>query len=188
MRQAPTGEGAGRGASEAISSSMKIRMTSTADLPAVVTLYRNVAAIPGGLARLADEVNESWVSDFLTRCRTNGLSLVTQAESGEIVGEIHAYSPGLFCFSHVLTDLTIAVAPEAQGQGVGRLLFETFMGHVVEMLPDIQRVELISRESNRRAILFYESLGFQQEGEFVARIRNSDGSLESDIPMAWTRN
>ena len=163
-------------------------MTSIADLPAVVTLYRNVAAVPGGLARLAEEVDETWVSDFLTRSHANGLSLVTQAESGEIVGEIHAYSPGLYCFSHVLTDLTIAVAPEAQGQGVGRLLFETFVRHVVEMRPDIQRVELISRESNRKAILFYESLGFRQEGEFVSRIRDIDGSLESDIPMAWTRS
>jgi len=59
---------------------------------------------------------------------------------------------------------------------------------VLEMRPDIQRVELISRESNRKAILFYESLGFRQEGEFVSRIRNVDGSLESDIPMAWTRS
>jgi ribosomal protein S18 acetylase RimI-like enzyme len=167
---------------------MTIRKTSVADLPEVVTLYRSVAALPGGLARLADEVNESWVSDFLTRSRTNGLSLVIQAESGEIVGEIHVCSPGLYCFSHVLTDLTIAIAPQAQGQGVGRLLFETFMRHVLEMRPDIQRVELISRESNRKAILFYESLGFRQEGEFVSRIRNVDGSLESDIPMAWTRS
>ena len=36
--------------------------------------------------------------------------------------------------------------------------------------------------------LFYESLGFRQEGEFLSRIRNIDGSLESDIPMAWTRS
>ena len=162
-------------------------MTSIADLPAVVTLYRNVAAVPGGLARLAEEVDETWVSDFLTRSHANGLSLVTQAESGEIVGEIHAYSPGLYCFSHVPTDLTIAVAPEAQGQGVGRQLFETFVRYVVEMRPDIQRVELISRESNRKAILFYESLGFRQEGELVSRIRDNDGSIEYDNTMAWTR-
>lgn len=167
---------------------MKVRPTAEADLTAVVTLYRSVAAIPGGLARLSDEVDESWVNGFLTRSREKGLSLVAQAEDGRILGEIHAVSPGLFCFSHVLTDLTIAVAPEAQGQGLGRLLFETFMRDVVESRPDIQRVELISRESNRKAILFYESLGFRQEGEFVSRIRNLDGSLESDVPMAWMRS
>jgi ribosomal protein S18 acetylase RimI-like enzyme len=167
---------------------MKVRPTTDADLSAVVTLYRGVATIPGGLARLADEVTETWVNEFLTRSRANGLSLVAEAESDRILGEIHAYSPGLYCFSHVLTGLTIAVAPAAQGQGVGRLLFETFMRNVIESRPDIQRVELISRESNRKAIRFYESLGFQREGELASRIRNVDGSLESDIPMAWMRS
>jgi ribosomal protein S18 acetylase RimI-like enzyme len=167
---------------------LKIRRTTLDDLSAILTLYRSVAAFPGGLARLADEVDESWVNEFLTRSRANGLCLVAEAESGRIVGEIHSYSPELHCFSHVLTGLTIAVAPDAQGRGLGRLLFETFMRDVVETRPDIRRVELISRESNRKAIQFYESLGFRIEGELVDRILNVDGSLESDIPMAWTRS
>ncbi len=49
--------------------------------------------------------------------------------------------------------------------------------------PDITRIELIARESNRKAIRFYESLGFWIERELVAHIRNVDGSLESDIPL-----
>ena len=49
----------------------------------------------------------------------------------------------------------------------------------------ISRVELIVRESNERALAFYESLGFEREGEMRGRILNADGSLESDIPMAW---
>ena len=165
-----------------------IRKATTDDLPQVLALYRRVASMPGGLARLADEVDEAWVRGFLARAEVNGLSLVAESEAEEIVGEIHAYSPGLFCFSHVLTDLTIAVAPEEQGRGIGRSLFERFMADVRSDRPDITRIELISRESNRKAIQFYESLGFRIEGELVARIRNVDGSLESDIPMAWTRS
>ncbi len=171
-----------------LNADVALRRTTLDDLPALLTLYRSVAAIPGGLARLAEEVDEAWVGDFLTRSRTTGLSLVAETESEGIVGEIHAFSPGQFCFAHVLTELTIAVAPEVQGKGVGRLLFETFMQDVIEQQPSISRVELISRESNRKAIRFYESLGFRREGEFVSRIRNIDGSLESDIPMAWTRS
>ena len=53
--------------------------------------------------------------------------------------------------------------------------------------PDITRVELIVRQSNDRALRFYESLGFQREGELRLRIRNPDGSLDADIPMAWIR-
>ena len=108
-------------------------------------------------------------------------------EFDDIIAEIHAYSPGLYCFSHVLSDLTVVVDPCTQGTGVGRLLFERFLRVVTEDRPDISRVELIARESNQKAIKFYESLGFCQEGILVSRIKNVDGSMESDIPMAWVR-
>jgi ribosomal protein S18 acetylase RimI-like enzyme len=52
---------------------------------------------------------------------------------------------------------------------------------------DILRVELIARESNQRAIEFYRTLGFVEEGRFGNRIRNIDNSYEADIPMAWVR-
>ena len=47
------------------------------------------------------------------------------------------------------------------------------------------RVELISRESNLKAISLYESLGFTREGKLDRRIRNNKNELEADIPMAW---
>ena len=40
-------------------------------------------------------------------------------------------------------------------------------------------------DTNERALAFYESLGFSREGELRDRVLNPDGSLESDIPMAW---
>ncbi len=163
-----------------------IRPTVAGDQPAIVQLYRSVAAEPGGLARLQWEVDEHYVADFLGAASERGLSLVVETD-GRIVGEIHAYSPKLFCFSHVLSELTIAVDPDAQGGGVGRRLFEAFMEAVRTEHPEIERVELIARESNLRAIQFYESLGFRREGTFRGRIRNLDGSVESDIPMAWLR-
>lgn len=79
------------------------------------------------------------------------------------------------------------MAPEAQGSGVGRRLFEEFLAEVRTNRPEVLRVELIARESNARAIAFYESLGFRREGRMEGRIRNLDGSFEADIPMAWGR-
>ena len=105
----------------------------------------------------------------------------------EIVAEIHACSPGLFCFSHVLSDLTIVVDPRTQGCGWGRAIFERFLDTIVREHRAVTRVELIARESNATALDFYRSLGFEQEGMFRGRIRNVDGSLEADIPMAWSR-
>ncbi len=164
---------------------MQIRKSHAQDIDAVHALYRRVAATPGGLARLEDEVTVDYVSGFLSRALKDGLSLLAVDED-KVIGEIHASSPGLFCFSHVWTDLTIAVDPGQQGRGTGRALFDAFMAGVHER-DDVLRVELIARESNQRAIRFYESLGFKQEGRFEARIRNVDKTFEADVPMAWTR-
>ncbi len=164
---------------------MDIRESSTVDEPAVFDLYKRVASVPGGLARLENEVVPEYVSAFLRKAQTRGLSLVASVDR-QLAGEIHAYPSDLFCFAHVWSELTIAVHPGYQGQGVGRRLFEAFMAHVGQR-KEVLRVELIARESNSKAIAFYETLGFQQEGRFEGRIRNLDGSLEADIPMAWTR-
>jgi len=166
---------------------MKVRTATIEDLPRVLGLYRRVAATPGGLARLVDEIDDSYVHSFLSRAVANGLILVAIDDRGEIIGEIHAYSPNLYCFSHVLSDLTIAVDPEHQGKGVGRLLFTRFLTTVTKEYPYITRVELIARESNEAAMRLYESLGFSVEGKMESRIRNIDGTLEADIPMAWIR-
>ncbi|MEM1176236.1 MAG: GNAT family N-acetyltransferase [Pseudomonadota bacterium] len=164
---------------------MEIRETSAGDTDSVFALYQRVAETPGGLIRLASEVTPDYVTGFLERASTAGLSLLA-FNGDQLIGEIHAYSPQLFALSHVWSELSIAVHPDAQGRGVGRALFVDFMRRVRER-PEIDRVELIARESNQRAIEFYESLGFQREGRFDRRIRNVDHSVEADIPMAWLR-
>ncbi len=166
---------------------MNMRFATPDDTPEVLSLYRRVAQVPGGIARLAHEVSEAYVRSFLSKAEAAGIALVVHDEFGGIIAEIHAYRPGLYCFSHVLSDLTIVVDPAHQGSGVGRKVFEAFMNNVSERQADISRVELIARRSNRKAIRFYKSLGFNQEGELTGRIRSPDGGFESDIPMAWSR-
>lgn len=166
---------------------MSIRQSTAADLDELFSLYKAVAKLPGGLARLESEVTRDYVEGFLQGALKNGVSLVA-SEGERLIGEIHAKVPELFCFSHVLSDLTIAVHPDQQSTGVGRALFNLFMETVEQERPDITRVELIARESNQKAIDFYRSLGFDTEGRLVGRIKNLDGTLESDIPMAWLRS
>jgi ribosomal protein S18 acetylase RimI-like enzyme len=164
---------------------MKIRTATADDAVAIFNLYRHVAAIPGGLARLEGEITLEYVNNFLCRSLANGLVLVAEDADGYIIGEIHVYSPGIFCFSHVLSELTIAIDPTRQGNGIGRQLFQSLLGRVIDERPDIMRVELIARESNKKALRFYKSLGFVPEGRLAGRIKNVNGSLECDIPMAW---
>ena len=118
--------------------------------------------------------------------QARGLSLIARID-GKIAGEIHCYSPAPRVFAHVLSDLTIAVHPDFQGSGVGKVLFTQLLAEVTTKVPHISRVELIARESNQRAIGFYQKLGFVIEGKMVNRIKNSNGQVEADIPMAWYR-
>jgi len=157
------------------------------DLEQITALYRAVAAVPGGLARTSGEIDEHYVGHNLRASLQRGVCRIARID-GKIVGEIHAYRPGLTVFSHVLSDLTIAVSPDYQGRGLGRALFRSLLAEVVANQPDIRRVELIARESNERAIQFYESLGFKKEGRMEGRIRSVAGGFEADIPMAWMRD
>lgn len=100
---------------------------------------------------------------------------------------MHAYAPGIAVFAHVLGDLTIAVLPRAQGQGVGRALFERCLAEVRQARPRTLRVELFARESNRKAVAFNESLGFVIEGRLAHRIRRTSGTYEADLVMGWVR-
>lgn len=165
---------------------VNIRRSRNEDFDSLLDLYRRVSRTPGGLARLEEEIDEVYVGNFLSKSISRGLGFVAELPDHTIIGEIHAYPPELFCFSHVLSELTIAVDPMHQSSGVGRKIFERLMLEV-ESDAAFARVELIARESNQRAISFYETLGFVREGEFKNRIRNTDGTLESDVPMAWIR-
>jgi ribosomal protein S18 acetylase RimI-like enzyme len=168
--------------------SIELRKANGGDVEAIHSLYCKVASVEGGLARTKDEVTIDYVSSFVQKSISNGLIyLAVDSESSTVIGEIHCYTPGIAVFSHVLTELTIAVDPNYQGKGTGRMLFKKLLEMVSTEHPEILRIELIARESNTKAIAFYESLGFGIEGRFTNRIRSVGGGFEADIPMAWVR-
>ena len=166
---------------------MHIRTAAIEDLSLIKKLYQDVCRQGGGLARNENEITDDYVKGFLSRSIDSGLILVAEhPENPEIlIGELHAYNPGPAVFNHVFSELTIAVHPQFQGKKIGRTLFTIFLEEVGLNRPDIGRVELIARESNRRAIKFYQSFGFLIEGRLEMRIKTSDGTYEADIPMAW---
>ncbi|MBV1775312.1 GNAT family N-acetyltransferase [Burkholderiaceae bacterium DAT-1] len=165
-----------------------IQSSTSADLAAILDLYRAVAAHPGGLAREADEVSLEYVQGFVSDALATGFSLVARTAAGDIIGEIHTAALGPRVFAHVLGDLTIAVHPDWQGKGIGRQLFTTLLDRVRTQRPDVLRVELITRESNAKARDFYTSLGFREEGRLHGRIRSVGGGFEADVMMGWQRN
>jgi ribosomal protein S18 acetylase RimI-like enzyme len=166
---------------------MRFRTATTDDINSILSLYQCVAKTEGGVARLEHEITEEYVTTFVEKSMSRGLIIVGEHPDNpsEVIAEIHAYKPGIQVFNHILSDLTIVVDPDFQGQKIGRTMLTIFLEEIARNLPDIGRVELISRESNRKAIALYQSLGFLIEGRMEMRIKTTEGIYEADIPMAW---
>ena len=165
----------------------QVRFAAAADEHAIYNLYKQVAMNEGGIARNHHEITTPYIHHNLHKAILNGVSLVVinPRFATEIFAEIHCYRPEPAVFAHILSDLTIVVHPAHQSQGLGKLLFTRLLDHVETHCTDIIRIELIARESNKKAIAFYQKLGFKTEGRLENRIRNTVGDFEADIPMAW---
>ncbi|MCE7040881.1 GNAT family N-acetyltransferase [Dyadobacter sp. CY312] len=164
-----------------------IRKAIYTDWIQIFELYKSVSSVLGGLARNNEEITEEYVKNFVSKSYQNGVQFVVldRDENERVVAEVHCYKLDPKVFSHVLSELTIAIDPDYQGMGLGKQLFESLLTYVQKERKGIYRIELIARESNRKAITLYEKLGFKKEGRMEGRIKNHLGEFEADIPMAW---
>ena len=166
---------------------MQYRTATIEDIPRLKKLYTEVAKREGGIARLEHEITEAYISDVVQRSMDAGLIIVGEHpdDPAQLVASIHAYRPGPAVFDHVLGDMTIVVHPDFQGKKIGRTILTIFMEEIGRNRTDVGKVELITRESNSKAIALYQSMGFQIEGRMEMRIRTTDRQYEADIPMGW---
>lgn len=163
---------------------IQIKFTQKEQKSAIYALYKSVSKLPGGIIRTSEEITPEYVNGFVDKSLEEGISLVAM-QGTKLLGEIHAYTPGIRAFQHLLTDLTIVVCPDYHGRGIGRKLFEHFLEQVEQNWTHILRVELFVRTQNQRNISFYESLGFVNEGRQEHKIYLRPGKLETPIHMAW---
>lgn len=159
---------------------VSLRPLSLADAPAVLALMRRAE---GGLGRLPDEMDLPWMEDALASALRGGLALGAW-DGARLAGVIKASRMPSVQFQHVLWDLTVAVAPEAQGRGIAYKLFGELLANAATLTPKVERVELVVREGLTHAIRLYERVGFRLEGRFERRFRLPDGTYEADLPMA----
>ena len=166
---------------------MHFREAEISDVESIYELYRAVASREGGIARLEHEITEDYVRRFVEKSINSGLIIVCvhPDRPAELIAEVHAYKPEPLVFSHVLSHLTLVVHPEWQGKKVGRTIFSIFLQEIRTNRTDVGKVELITRESNTKAISLYQSLGFRVEGRLEMRIKANGGLYEADIPMGW---
>jgi ribosomal protein S18 acetylase RimI-like enzyme len=164
-----------------------VRFANLSDESKIFELYKTVSKIAGGIARTEDEITSTYIKTNLEKSLKNGLSLVIDhpEDASKIIAEIHCYQLEPKVFHHILAELTVVVHPNFQGKGSGKLLFTALLNHVKTQRQDILRIELITRESNAKAIELYKHLGFKIEGRLEKRIHSGNNTFEADIPMAW---
>ncbi len=163
---------------------MTIRDAIFADFDGIFNLYKRVAAQGNGIAREADEITEGYIRGNMIRGMNNGIVLVVESE-GQIVAEMHASRMEIRIFDHILSNLTIAIHPDFQGQGIGYQLFSHFLRKVEDEMPHILRVELHARDGNEAAIRLYKKLGFELEGYLKNRDKLADGTFYDDVSFGW---
>jgi ribosomal protein S18 acetylase RimI-like enzyme len=164
-----------------------VRKSQPEDKNQILELYKKVSQTIGGLARTNDEITESYIESFTAKSQKNGIQLILtdNLSNNLIIAEIHCYKLEPKVFGHILSELTIAVDPNYQRLGLGKLIFKSLLDIIQVERTDILRIELVARESNVKAIQFYQKLGFVIEGRFEKRIQNENNQFEADIPMAW---
>jgi putative acetyltransferase len=164
-------------------SDFTVRPARIEDAPAILALHRKVVALPGGLAREPHEVTAEYIAHAMAGAADGGINLVAVAADGGLGGELHVERMKVGIFTHVLTDLTVAVDPDWQGKGVGSALFHALFDAARALRPPVSRIELWTGADNLGAQRLYQRLGFKIEGRMIGRGRYPDGRVEDDIVM-----
>ena len=164
--------------------SFQIRGAVTEDRDQLFSIYRLVADQRDGIIREKSEITPAFIDQIFKSSLDRGLMLVA-VDQNEVIGAIHAYTPGIRAFRHILSDLTIVVHPRYQGKGIGTELFNTFLERVKRNFSHILRVELFTREHNKKNVEFYRRLGFVNEGRQERKIFLKDDKFHTPLHMAW---
>ncbi|NUJ97430.1 GNAT family N-acetyltransferase [Candidatus Gracilibacteria bacterium] len=110
--------------------------------------------------------------------------IIAKDESGKILGFISGKTEGRP--RHGLYELYhIGVDSEAQGKGIGKILFETLVSEVKKMYISkgffLRKLYLKTGEKNEKAHHFYEKMGMTQKDSLRAHFANDKKELIYDM-------
>ena len=123
-----------------------VRGATTADQAAVVALWHSCG--------LVVSYNDPFGDFQLARGKENSDVLVARTAHQEIVASVMVGHDG-----HRGWLYYVAVAPDYQGEGIGRLIVEAGEKWLAER--GIAKVQLLVRGTNTAVVSFYERIGFE---------------------------
>ena len=152
---------------------MELRAATEQDYPAIVRLLSSKA----DLFRVYPKGQHPFTVDqlrALARCRE---ALTVVAHQGEVLGFANLYKVKLGESAFIGN---VIVAPQARGQGLGRLLV-SYMAQQAICQFQVKDVRISVFNDNTAAILLYSALGFVPHA--VERRQNPQGQLVALIHM-----
>lgn len=164
-----------------------IREARVNEGPLLAKAEQKIAAAPG---RLVSKPRELKAPSFTQKIedlniRKKGKYLVAEVD-GKVAGHANLDPLFLSARSHVF-QLTIAVHQGSQGQGLGNALMRALVDWAKKDRR-VEKIELLVRASNKRAIKLYKKFRFREEGRFKKRIKVAPGRYLDDVAMAlWVK-
>lgn len=160
---------------------LTFRAATLADVAAITQAEQRIAQTPGLLASRPHELSETRTAAKVAELSSGrGCFLVAETQ-GQLVAHGVLEPLGLEVIRHVV-QLTLAVHPGWQGQGVGSALLERLI-EWARAAPAVEKIELRVRHTNTRALALYARLGFVEEGRFARRLKLPDGRYLDDVAM-----
>jgi len=123
-----------------------------------------------------------WTAEEFERFHPEGGELVAELD-GRLCGFVGMRPPTRMDSNRHVRELAIAVHPDAQGRGVGRLLLDAACRRAAE--EGVRKLSLRVMSTNPGAISFYERCGFQVQGRLVEEFY-INGRYVDDILMYKT--
>ena len=159
-----------------------IRDAKTSDAKILCDAEKQIAATPGLMVSLPDELNEASFADRIQKLSQLPNSKYIVAEiNGKIVGHALLDPMPLKAIQHVAR-LTIMVHPTHEEKGIGTEMLKHLISWT-QTSPHVEKIELNVRSVNLRAIRLYQKFGFNVESRLKNRVKTSENNYIDDLQM-----
>ena len=141
---------------------LRVRPSAEADLPAIAAIYAH-AVVHGTASFELDPPDGAEMARRRAAILDGGYPYLVAERDGAVLGYAYAGAYRTRPAYRSTVEDSIYVAPEAQGQGIGRALLQALIGEC-EALDFRLMVAVIGDEESKGSIGLHRSLGFEPAG------------------------